>query len=145
MPHSALPHIWRVPTYPPQVHPFILSLLERFELSFPVGAHIHKLGDYAALLRSGGEAGSNTPAPSLEEPLYLIPSLLPEVRPLKLSSLWPLYCRTLHRTHAQGDHALMRTTCSCLQVKASRSSVGAIDSSSCPRCAPTQGLCSRCP
>ncbi|ELR12409.1 uncharacterized protein ACA1_375280, partial [Acanthamoeba castellanii str. Neff] len=75
------------------VHPFILSLLERFELSFPVGAHIHKLGDYAALLRSGGEAGSNAPAPSLEEPLYLIPSLLPEVRPLKLSSLWPLYCR----------------------------------------------------
>lgn len=116
MRHSALPHIWKPPTYPAQVHPFILSLLERFELSFPVSANIHKLGDYTRLLRSSDnerqngedsndpldnpqscEMDSISPLPDEpvrpEEPLYLIPSLLPEVRPLKLATLWPLYVR----------------------------------------------------
>jgi hypothetical protein len=98
MAHSALPHIWKAPVFPAHVHPFILSLLERFEISFPVGAHIHKLGDYASSLRpniatvvgdTATAGGSGILSSSEEESLYLIPSLLPEVRPAKLTDLWP--------------------------------------------------------
>lgn len=87
MAQSALPQIWKVPDYPPEVHPFILSLLERFELSFPIGPHAHKLGDYHQVLRLGSTATSDADAES--DPLYLIPTLLPEFQPSLLNSLWP--------------------------------------------------------
>jgi hypothetical protein len=88
MAHSALPHIWKAPDFPPEVHPFILSLMERFELSFPVGAHIHKLGGYAASLRPDSTGGGG------EDSLYLIPSLLPEAPPAELSDHWPPHVGT---------------------------------------------------
>lgn len=102
--HSALYHIWRAPELPPEVHPFILSLLERFELSFPIGPYIHKLGSYAQSLRpqlsSTGAASSsfsNLEAVTDEkekELLYLIPTLLPEIRPAQLAGLWPRHTST---------------------------------------------------
>jgi hypothetical protein len=44
LPHSALPHIWRPPAFPRELHGFLLSLLERFEITFPVQSYAHKLG-----------------------------------------------------------------------------------------------------
>jgi hypothetical protein len=49
--HSALPQIWRAPAYPPELHDFLLSLLERFEITFPIQGHAHKLGTLAILLK----------------------------------------------------------------------------------------------
>jgi hypothetical protein len=96
MAHSALPHIWKAPDFPPEVHPFILSLMERFELSFPVGAHIHKLGGYASSLRPSAGSGAESPT-SADEALYLIPSLLPEARPAQLTDHWPPHTCTYSR------------------------------------------------
>lgn len=45
--HSALPQIWRPPAYPLELHGFLLSLLERFEITFPVHSHAYKLGTRA--------------------------------------------------------------------------------------------------
>jgi hypothetical protein len=42
--HSALAQIWKPPAYPPELHEFLLSLLERFEIIFPVQNYAHKLG-----------------------------------------------------------------------------------------------------
>jgi hypothetical protein len=90
------------------MHPFILSLLERFEISFPVNANAHKLGTISPLLphhhqattfttsmltslcaiSSGDYASVLRPAAEGED-LYLIPSMLPEVRPSQLQFLWP--------------------------------------------------------
>jgi len=47
--HSALPQIWRAPAYPPELHDFLLSLLERFEITFPIQGHAHKLGTLVSL------------------------------------------------------------------------------------------------
>ncbi len=44
LPHSALPHIWRAPAFPRELHGFLLSLLERFEITFPIQSYAHKLG-----------------------------------------------------------------------------------------------------
>jgi hypothetical protein len=100
MAHSALPHIWKAPDFPPEVHPFILSLMERFELSFPVGAHIHKLGGYASSLRPPAGSASESPtrpSTSADDALYLIPSLLPEARPAQLTDHWPPHTCTYSR------------------------------------------------
>lgn len=44
IPHSALMHIWKSPAYPTELHGFLLSLLERFEIIFPIRDHAYKLG-----------------------------------------------------------------------------------------------------
>jgi len=79
---SMLHQIWRAPAFPPSVHPFLLSLLERFELCFPVTPHLDKLGDWVSSLRSLSIGGEN-------DLLYLIPSILPETPPEQLNELWP--------------------------------------------------------
>jgi leucine-rich repeat kinase 2 len=35
--HSALPQIWREPTYPATIHPLLLTLLQKFEICFNLG------------------------------------------------------------------------------------------------------------
>jgi hypothetical protein len=79
--------------FPPEVHGFLLSLLERFELSFPVGAHIDKLGDHALTWLRPSAGGPSAPTSlssfATEEELYLIPSLLPEARPALVPYVWP--------------------------------------------------------
>jgi len=72
---SALPQIWKAPKYPPEMHPFILSLIERFEISFPIDKHAHNLA-----LRQQVDG---------EEMLYLIPIALPEKRPVQAEMQWP--------------------------------------------------------
>ena len=62
--HVTLPQIWRPPEFPPEVHPVLLHLLEKFEISY--------------YLRSTGTLGDPYTGRSL------IPSLLPEERPADL-------------------------------------------------------------
>jgi len=48
--HSVLPQIWRPPSFPSELHEFLLSLLERFEITFPVHSNTHKLGKLISLV-----------------------------------------------------------------------------------------------
>jgi len=72
---SSLPHIWKPPKFPEQLHPFLISLLDSFEVSFDITGKVS---------REATQAGQE-PAP-----LRLIPSLLPEEPPAELASLWPV-------------------------------------------------------
>jgi hypothetical protein len=95
---AALPQIWKPPSFPSNMHPFILSLLERFEISFPINANVHKLGTHTAHTTRTTHDLTTTPVgnyasvlrpTSAGEELYLIPSMLPEVKPAQLQDLWP--------------------------------------------------------
>jgi hypothetical protein len=65
--------------YPLELHAPMLSLLERFEIVFP----IHKLGTSHDELKKE-EASMQS----------LVPSMLPEQRPSELLQLWPSDIRT---------------------------------------------------
>eukprot|EP01119_Soliformovum_irregulare_P016349 TRINITY_DN4710_c0_g2_i3.p1 TRINITY_DN4710_c0_g2~~TRINITY_DN4710_c0_g2_i3.p1 ORF type:complete len:1173 (+),score=432.27 TRINITY_DN4710_c0_g2_i3:488-3520(+) len=66
LPHQALPQIWREPLFPNKIHAVLLSLLENFEIAFPL-----------------------TPFSSNYDGQSLIPSLLPANRPPNFEQLWP--------------------------------------------------------
>jgi hypothetical protein len=36
LPHKSLLQIWRAPKYPPEIHETLLSILENFEIAFPL-------------------------------------------------------------------------------------------------------------
>ena len=36
LPHQSLLQIWRPPKYPPEIHETLLSILENFEIAFPL-------------------------------------------------------------------------------------------------------------
>lgn len=76
---SSLPYIWKPPRFPEQLYPFMISLLDAFEISFDIsGKH---------------ESDGSSPDPEAQreaaDALRLIPSLLPEDPPADLESLWP--------------------------------------------------------
>ncbi|KAF2071594.1 hypothetical protein CYY_007084 [Polysphondylium violaceum] len=66
--HKSLKQIWRPPQYPNHLHPHLISLLEKFEISFNVSQD------------SGFENG-----------MSLIPSLLSNERPAAFATMWPPY------------------------------------------------------
>ncbi|GAM18438.1 hypothetical protein SAMD00019534_016130 [Acytostelium subglobosum LB1] len=80
--HKSLKQIWRPPHYPEHLHPHLIALLEKFEISYNVGAR-HKVGQ--ASLETIDENAQS-----------LIPSLLPNERPATFASQWPAYNDKAH-------------------------------------------------
>ncbi|KAL6078168.1 Myotubularin-like phosphatase domain, variant 2 [Balamuthia mandrillaris] len=85
--HSSLPFIWREPDYPASVHPFLLTLLEKFEVAFNMGAKTSQ---------------------DLNQGFSLIPALLSaQSRPSEslLTQLWPPITSLMrsHRGHLIQD------------------------------------------
>ena len=66
--HSMLPQIWRAPDFPDYLHPTLIHLLEKFEVSY-----------YLRSTREGNNIHSGR---------SLIPSLLPEERPGSIDQKW---------------------------------------------------------
>lgn len=76
---SSLPHIWKPPRFPEQMYPFMVSLLDSFEVSFDISDKVsHDAAESPEELREAADS------------LRLIPSLLPEDPPPELSALWPV-------------------------------------------------------
>eukprot|EP00026_Physarum_polycephalum_P000022 Phypoly_transcript_00022.p1 GENE.Phypoly_transcript_00022~~Phypoly_transcript_00022.p1 ORF type:complete len:3281 (-),score=556.54 Phypoly_transcript_00022:159-8669(-) len=73
LPHANLKHIWKPPLYPSYLHPHLMALLEKFEISFNLSKQ--KPG-YVAKMEIDENAKS------------LIPSLLPSQRPSQVELLW---------------------------------------------------------
>lgn len=110
---SDLGQIWRAPKYPAVLHQYLLSLLERFELMFPIKDYAHKLGAVSTEIvysfhtsrtgnltfiyeldfaKSENEEISRVAPGDLRS--YLVPSLLPLERPVQFGSMWPSKIRT---------------------------------------------------
>mmetsp|Transcript_33003 Transcript_33003/g.82965 ORF Transcript_33003/g.82965 Transcript_33003/m.82965 type:complete len:2143 (+) Transcript_33003:102-6530(+) len=66
--HSALGQIWRAPDFPPDLHPLLLNLLQKFEISFYMK--------------------EDKDDPSIYSGYSLIPALLSETRPAGLDDDW---------------------------------------------------------
>lgn len=73
LPHANLKHIWKPPLYPQFLHPHLMALLEKFEISFNLNKQ--KPG----YLSSATEIDENARS--------LIPSLLPSQRPSQVFSM----------------------------------------------------------
>ncbi|EFA77446.1 leucine-rich repeat-containing protein [Heterostelium album PN500] len=78
--HKSLKQIWRPPLYPENLHPHLIALLEKFEISYNLGSK--KGGAYSQTIDESAQS--------------LIPSLLPTERPSALSSLWTSYNPKVH-------------------------------------------------
>ncbi|KAL6046584.1 Myotubularin-like phosphatase domain [Balamuthia mandrillaris] len=68
--HNALQHIWRPPDFPPQVHPFLLSLLNKFEIAYDMEDEEQEAKEQEEKKKVDVGRGQS-----------LVPSLLPEKRP----------------------------------------------------------------
>ncbi|EGG24144.1 leucine-rich repeat-containing protein [Cavenderia fasciculata] len=79
--HKSLKQIWRPPQYPENLHPHLIMLLEKFEISYNLGGPLKKTS-----LEQIDENGQS-----------LIPSLLPNERPASFASLWTAYNPKLHQ------------------------------------------------
>lgn len=79
--HSDFSTICKAPQFPESVHPFLLGLLERFEVAFKLR--------YTATDLAGAIAGS-PPISGLELRSF-IPALLPQEQPPELDRLWPTF------------------------------------------------------
>ena len=80
--HTFLPFIWRPPQFPPHLHHFILTLLNRFEIAYTTNA-VSVDGKESKDSR-GSKEGTNI---SVTTGFSLIPSLLPEDKP-ELGEVW---------------------------------------------------------
>jgi len=88
---SACSQLWKPPTYPLELHPFLINLLRRFELAYPLPAGFSSPNGASPQPGASSAAAATATATADTEPeLLLIPCLLHnDVEPERLASLWP--------------------------------------------------------
>ena len=79
--HSDLPQIWRPPLYPEHLHPFLISLLEKFDLIYLL----------APPLPTSDDAERSASQLAMSAPRYFIPAVLQSETPdlCLLQGIWP--------------------------------------------------------
>jgi small GTP-binding protein len=95
--NQMLQHLWRAPDFPPELHPHLRALMERFELMHPLRSMQASIDAIFEAQQGGGMALHETSLPRAVADDYLVVSQLPEARPSVVDEMFPPSSRSSSR------------------------------------------------